>query len=139
MTDGFTSALIDFETSERFVSLRRALEVESVGINQLTLAPGQRGRIHRHGRQEEIYLVLAGSLTIVIEREPHELGAGSVARVAPQLRRQLVNGGDEPCIVVAVGAADGYVGRDGEAFASWDEMEGRPPQEVPLPDDLPSS
>ena len=139
MTDGFTSTRIDFDTSERFVSLRRALEVESVGINQLTLAPGQRGRIHRHGKQEEIYLVLAGTLTIVVEREPHELGTGTIARVAPQLRRQLLNAGDELCVVVAVGAAEGYVGRDGEAFASWDETEGRPPQEVPLPADLPLS
>jgi hypothetical protein len=29
------------------------------------------------------------------------------------------------------------VGRDGEAFESWDETEGRPPQEVPLPADEP--
>jgi quercetin dioxygenase-like cupin family protein len=137
MSDDFTSARIDFETSERFISLRRALEVESVGINQITLAPGQRGRIHRHGRQEEIYLVLAGTLTIAIEDEPHELVAGTVARVAPHVRRQLVNAGSEACVVVAVGASGGYVGRDGEAFTSWDEREGRPPQEVPLPDDLP--
>jgi len=139
MTDGFTSVRIDFGTPERFVSLRRALGVESVGINQLTLEPRQRGRIHRHRRQEELYLVLAGTLTIVIEGDPHELRAGELARVAPNVRRQLVNDGDERCVVVAVGAADGYVGRDGEAFASWDETEGRPPQEVPLPDDLPAA
>jgi uncharacterized cupin superfamily protein len=139
MTDGFTSVRIDFEAPERFVSLRRALGVESVGINQLTLEPRQRGRIHRHRRQEELYLVLAGTLTIVIEGDPHELRAGELARVAPSVRRQLVNDGEERCVVVAVGAADGYVGRDGEAFASWDETEGRPPQEVPLPDDLPAA
>ena len=138
MTDGLTTTHLDFETSERFLSLRRALDVESVGINQLTLAPRQRGRIHRHGRQEEIYLVLAGTLTLLIEGEPHELGAGTVARVTPHVRRQLVNAGDERCVVVAIGAADGYVGRDGEAFVSWEETEGQPPQEVPLPDDLPA-
>jgi quercetin dioxygenase-like cupin family protein len=136
MSDGFETTRIDFETSERFVSLRRALGVDSVGINQLTLAPRQRGRIHRHGRQEEIYLVLTGTLTILIESEPHELAAGEIARVAPHVRRQLVNAGDERCVVLAVGAAGGYVGRDGEAFASWDDTEGRPPQDVPLPEDL---
>ena len=137
MSDAFTTTRIDFETSERFVSLRRALDVDAIGINQLTLAPRQRGRIHRHERQEEIYLVLSGTLTIVVEGEPHALAAGTVARVAPHLRRQLVNDGDERCVVVAIGAADGYVGRDGEAFSTWDETEGRPPQEIPLPDDLP--
>jgi hypothetical protein len=39
-------------------------------------------------------------------------------------------------VIVAVGAADGYVGRDAEAFRSWDDAEALPPQEVELPPDL---
>jgi hypothetical protein len=30
------------------------------------------------------------------------------------------------------------VGRDGMAFEEWSDEEGRPPQEVPLPADLPA-
>ena len=47
-------------------------------------APGQRGRIHRHTEQEEVYLVLSGTLTLWIEGERHELGQGELARVAPE-------------------------------------------------------
>jgi uncharacterized cupin superfamily protein len=39
---------------ERFQSLRRELGVQSFGINLMRLEAGQRGRIHRHERQEEV-------------------------------------------------------------------------------------
>jgi mannose-6-phosphate isomerase-like protein (cupin superfamily) len=134
---GVSTSGIEWETEERFVSLRRALAVTSFGLNQITLQPRQRGRIHRHREQEEVYLVLRGTLTVVVEQEDHELEPGQAMRVAPNVRRQLVNRGDVPCVLVAIGAAGEHVGRDGEAFADWSETEGRPPQEVPLPEDLP--
>ena len=45
----------------------RQLGVTAFGINQIVLRPGERGRIHRHRRQEEVYLVLDGTLSLVIE------------------------------------------------------------------------
>ena len=137
MVSGVNLTGIDWQTGERFVSLRRALGVTSFGLNQITLQPGQRGRIHRHREQEEVYLVLRGTLTVVFEDEERELTEGQLLRVVPQTRRQLVNRGGEACVVVAIGGAGEHVGRDGEAFVSWSESEGRPPQDVPLPDDLP--
>jgi mannose-6-phosphate isomerase-like protein (cupin superfamily) len=128
---------IDWATGERFVSLRRALGVTSFGLNQITLQPGQRGRIHRHREQEEVYLVLRGSLTVAFESEELELAEGQAIRVPPATRRQLLNRGDRPCVLVAIGGAGEHVGRDGEAFADWSDTEGQPPQEVPLPADLP--
>jgi mannose-6-phosphate isomerase-like protein (cupin superfamily) len=131
-------AAVEWETGERFVSLRRALGVTSFGLNQITLQPGQRGRIHRHREQEEVYLVLRGSLTVAFENEEVELAEGQAIRVGPPTRRQLLNRGDRPCVVVAIGGAGEHVGRDGEAFAAWSDTQGRPPQDVPLPADLPS-
>jgi uncharacterized cupin superfamily protein len=128
---------VDWASGERFISLRRALGVTSFGLNQMTLQPGQRGRIHRHREQEEVYLVLRGSLTVAFEDEEHELAEGELIRVGPATRRQLLNRGDGPCVVLAIGGAGQHVGRDGEAFSAWSETEGRPPQDVPLPADLP--
>jgi mannose-6-phosphate isomerase-like protein (cupin superfamily) len=128
---------VEWDTGERFVSLRRALGVTSFGLNQITLQPRQRGRIHRHREQEEVYLVLRGSLTVAFENEEIELAEGQAIGVPAATRRQLQNRGDRPCVVVAIGGAGEHVGRDGEAFADWSDTEGRPPQEVPLPADLP--
>jgi uncharacterized cupin superfamily protein len=135
--EGVSRTRIDPAASDRFVSLRRALGVESFGINQLTLEPGQRGRIHRHRVQEEVYLVVRGTLTLVVEGNELELREGELVRVAPSVRRQLVNRASTPCILVALGGSGEHVGRDGEAFTAWEEVEGRPPQEIPLPADVP--
>jgi quercetin dioxygenase-like cupin family protein len=137
MDTGFAFAKLDPAAEERFVSLRRELGVTTMGINQIRLAPGQRGRIHRHRSQEEIYLVISGTLTLWIEGERHELQAGEVARVAPEVRRQIANPHPEPVVLIALGGANEHVGRDGEAFTSWEDTTGAPPQEVPLPEDEP--
>ncbi len=135
--EGVQTTAIDYDSGDRFVSLRSALGVTSFGMNQMTLKPGQRGRIHRHHRQDEVYFVLRGTLTLFIERGELELGAGELAKVPASVRRQLANRAATPCTLVAIGAAGAHEGRDAEAFADWTETEGRPPQEVELPDDLP--
>jgi uncharacterized cupin superfamily protein len=137
MDTGFAFAKLDPAAEERFISLRRALGVTTMGINQIRLAPGQRGRIHRHLQQEEVYLVVSGTLTLWIEGERHELGPGEIARVAPEVRRQIANPHDEAVLLLALGGANEHIGRDGEAFTSWDDATGAPPQEVPLPEDEP--
>lgn len=116
--------------------LRRQLGVSAFGINQLVLQPRQRGRIHRHERQEEVYLVLQGELTLLIEGEQTTLAQGELIRVAPELRRQLVNRGTEPLVLLALGGEGEHHGRDGEAFASWEDERGVAPQDLPLPADL---
>jgi uncharacterized cupin superfamily protein len=134
---GIGRARLDLTAAERFVSLRRQLGVTSFGMNQLVLEPRQRSRIHRHAHQEEVYLVLEGTLTLLVEREEHVLDRGELVRVAPDLRRQLVNRGPDRVVLLALGGAGEHVGRDGEAFTSWEEERGAPPQEVAMPDDLP--
>lgn len=136
MQDGVTRTQLELDGDERFVALRRQLGVSSFGLNQLVLRPGQRGRIHRHERQEEVYLVLEGQLSLLVEGEPIELGEGELIRVAPQVRRQLVNRGPGRVVLLALGGDGEHVGRDGEAFASWEDERGVAPQELPLPEDL---
>ena len=129
---------IDTRNSERFQSLRRELGVSSLGMNVITLAPRQRGRIHAHERQEEVFVVLEGELTIGIEGEEHVVAKHGAVRVAPAVRRQLVNRGSSTLLLLALGAEGDHVGRDGRAWETWDEEgEGRSPQDVPLPADLP--
>jgi uncharacterized cupin superfamily protein len=129
---------IDRASGERFQRLRAPLGVTSFGINLLTLEPGQRGRIHAHERQEEVYVVLEGTLTLAVEGgEEHELGPDTVTRVGKDVRRQLVNAGSTRVLLLALGGYGTHESRDGRAWEAWDEGgPGRPPQEVPLPEDL---
>jgi uncharacterized cupin superfamily protein len=131
-------ATLDRDSGERFQTLRRELGVSSFGLNLIVLGPGQRGRIHSHERQEEVYLVLEGELTLGIDGVEHVLGVDRIVRVGPRVRRQLVNAGARRLVVLALGGSGEHAGRDGHAWASWDEAgPGRPPLEIPLPEDLP--
>jgi mannose-6-phosphate isomerase-like protein (cupin superfamily) len=134
--EGTSVTELDFDGEERFQSLRRQLDVSAFGLNLIRLRPRQRGRIHRHERQEEVYVVLSGTLTLEVEGESRELPTRSAVRVAPGVRRRLVNAGDEPLVLLAIGGAELHAGRDGLAFRSWEDDRGAPPQEVPLPPDL---
>lgn len=131
---------IDRDSGDRFQPLRRDLGVSSFGMNVIVLQPGERGRIHAHEHQEEVYLVLEGELTLVVEGEDSALGPDRLVRVGPPVRRQLVNAGPQRVVLLALGGSGEHMGRDGLAWESWDEESpGRPPQEVPLPQDLPSA
>jgi mannose-6-phosphate isomerase-like protein (cupin superfamily) len=136
MEEGTTRTALARDATDRFVALRRHLGVTTFGLNQIVLGLGQRGRIHRHLRQEEVYLVIEGTLTLLIEGQETELVAGELIRVAPELRRQLVNRGPGRLVLLAMGGATEHQGRDAEAFAAWTDEVGVTPQELPLPPDL---
>jgi uncharacterized cupin superfamily protein len=134
---GVTRTHVDPTSSERLQPIRRALGITTFGFNLMALEPGQRGRIHRHTRQEEAYLVLEGTLTVTVEREDHELAPFDAMRIAPGLRRQLVNRGSVRVLFIALGGSAEHVGRDAEAFESWDDTNARLPAELPVPADIP--
>lgn len=138
---GVTVTTIDPAPGERFQRLRAELGVSAFGINVIALEPRQRMRVHVHEHQEEVYAVLEGELTLVTGEGEHTLTPGGLARVAPATRRQLVNRGAGRVHVLVVGASveHGHESRDALAWGDWDEDgPGHPPQDVPLPGDLPA-
>jgi len=139
MEDGTARARLQPDAENRFVRLRAELGVTSFGLNQIVLHAGQRGRIHAHERQEEVYLVLEGTLSLFVEGEEATLERGEVIRVAPGVKRQLVNRGPGPLHLLAIGGAGEHQGRDGMAFTDWDATDSVSPQEMAMPEDLPAS
>jgi len=137
MEQGADFAQLDLDTGERFQRLRADLGVTTFGLNLIVLQPGQAGRIHRHERQEEVYLVLEGELSLLLEGEEHRVPTGGIVRVAPDVRRQLVNRRPERLALLALGGTTPHEGRDGVAYASWDATDGGRPQDIPLPADVP--
>jgi uncharacterized cupin superfamily protein len=70
------------------------------------LPPGTRGRRHREGAQEEVFVVLEGTLTMLLGDpfERHELAPGDVAAVSPGTVIQLRNESGAETVVFAYGA-----------------------------------
>ena len=107
---------------------RAELGVTAWGMQVLTLPPNWDGYPnHDHGAkavdpgQEEVYVPLAGSATLVADGVEFDLHPGTMARVGPDQLRQILPGPDG-IRVLALGGAPG-------AFDSpaWTEIGADPP------------
>ncbi len=68
--------------------------------------PGRRGRRHAERVQEEVFVVLEGTLTVDLEEPPvrHVVERGGVVVVAPGTPLQLRNAHDEELVLFIYGA-----------------------------------
>lgn len=80
--------------------------LEAMRANIWRMPTGSRGSRHRELVQEELFVVLEGTATLVLGEpgEPVELPPGSVTVVPPHTPLQLVNDGPDDAIVLIVGA-----------------------------------
>ena len=94
------------EKSGDWLLARRSLGLSAFGLNVVDIQPG--GQIPEHdetGRdQEEVFVVLSGDPTIVIDGEEHDLPEGTFARLDPALTRTVVNRGSQPARVLIASA-----------------------------------
>lgn len=76
--------------------------------------PGARGRRHADKAQEEVFVVLDGTLTVDLGEPPerHELERGGVLVVQPGTILQLRNTGDEELVLFIYGAPPQQAGAD---------------------------
>jgi uncharacterized cupin superfamily protein len=74
---------------------REALGCEQTGLSYQRLAPGARSTFaHRHGADEEIYVVLSGSGSVRLEDDTVAVGRWDAVRVAPGTARAFAAGSD---------------------------------------------
>jgi mannose-6-phosphate isomerase-like protein (cupin superfamily) len=103
---------------------RELLDSEQLGISHFRYAPGRRATSgHRHGVQEEAYVVVGGSGRIKLDDDVVELRQWDVVRVAPHVVRGFETGPDG-LEIIAVGGAKPE-GGDGELVANrWPQADG---------------
>ena len=86
-----------------------------VSINNLPAGAGV-PFVHSHKKNEEIYIILSGKGTAVLDGETVELEAGDVVKVAPATKRQFSAAADSPisyaCIQVRENSLEEYTGTD---------------------------
>lgn len=101
-------------------SIREFLEIAGFGVNA-SEAPAGKELIVPHsevefGGQEELYIVLRGSVRFVCDGEEVELGPGELLYAGPEVTREA-RALETPTVVVAIG------GTPGKAYEvpRWDE------------------
>lgn len=92
-----------------------ALTGAEISINRLPAGAGV-PFVHAHRHNEEIYGVLEGKGTVVLDGETVELTAGDWLRVAPAAKRQFSAAADSGitfvCIQVKENSLDGFTADD---------------------------
>ena len=86
--------------------VRRSLGCRAFGVNLVEIPPGESIPEHDEtGRdQEELFFVVSGSPSLVIDGDEHPAPEGTFARLDPSHRRTVRNTGDEPAAVLIVSA-----------------------------------
>jgi uncharacterized cupin superfamily protein len=86
-----------------------------ISINNLPAGVGV-PFVHSHKKNEEIYIILSGKGTAVLDGETVEFSAGDVIKVAPKAKRQFSAASDSPvsyaCIQVREHSLEEYTGAD---------------------------
>ena len=97
---------------------RVPLECQSSGVSYQWMRPNYRQPYgHRHKRQEEIFVVVAGNGRIKLDDDVVDLGPWSAVRVAPGTMRS-VEAGPDGMEFIAIGAPNTGPG-DGETVPGW--------------------
>jgi quercetin dioxygenase-like cupin family protein len=102
----FTPTQTRVEEGRTILDLTSALGLEQSRARLWRYPPGATGTPHIEHAQEEVFVVLAGTLTLTVGEpaEPQRLTAGSVAAVKPGTPMQLRNDGDEELVMFVYGA-----------------------------------
>lgn len=111
---GYSQATIETLGEGTFRKVRQALGITAFGANVLVIEPGEVGRPHYHDEQDELYFVHRGRAVFDFPDESIELGPGGLVHVEAETPRRVTNPGPDQLVMLAVGAKDGYVGRDGQ-------------------------
>jgi mannose-6-phosphate isomerase-like protein (cupin superfamily) len=97
---------------------RVPLELENSGISHFKFSPGFRMPFgHRHGEQEEVYVIVRGSALMKLEDELVEVREWDAVRVPAQTTRGI-EAGPDGAEVLAFGAPN-TEGRDTELEADF--------------------
>ena len=95
---------------------RTRLDSRDLGVSHFRYAPNlRRSTGHRHGIQEEAYIVIAGAGQVLLDGTVHELRQWDVVRVAPEVVRAFAAGADG-LELIAIGGPKPE-GGDGEMLA----------------------
>jgi mannose-6-phosphate isomerase-like protein (cupin superfamily) len=101
-----------------FRGARDALGCEKTGLSLQSLEPGARQPFgHAHGDEEEIYVVVSGSGTVMCDDDPVAVREMDALRIGPGVTR-AVEAGDDGITFLAFGGP-GHGNADAEMRPGW--------------------
>jgi uncharacterized cupin superfamily protein len=102
-------ARCNFEADGRLATERPDLHVQQhqqLGIRLHVLAPGKPSTMYHRESGQEGFLVLSGECLLIVEGRERSLRAWDFFHSPPQTTHAFVGVGDDPCVILMVGARD---------------------------------
>ncbi len=85
--------------------LSRLMGCQGVGFSFVRYRPGEgAGYVHRHRVQEEVFIALKGTGSIILDGRRHSMPEGTILRVSPQAYRAIGNDSKRDVVFLVVGA-----------------------------------
>ncbi|ELZ23974.1 cupin domain-containing protein [Natrinema limicola] len=109
---------VNYEDVEQVSSamhfLSDPLETEQVGVTIARCDPDWKSKPHDHtaNGHEEVYVLIEGEATVVVDDEPVDMEAGDALWIPPESTRQIRNGDDESAFVLV--SAPSIVDEEGD-------------------------
>ena len=98
--DDVPDVLGDYPGEMRMLADGLETKQSAITVRRMPPQTGGKGSYgHRHRTQEELYLVLSGTLEFKLEDEIVEVGPMTAVRVAPEVVRSVWNEGPEDCLL----------------------------------------
>ena len=89
-----------------------ATDFPQLGVNLTRLGPGEPMSMYHWEVDQEDFLVLAGECLLLVEGEERPLRQWDFLHCPPHVPHIFVGQGDEPCVLLMVGARDRSTGPD---------------------------
>lgn len=87
-------------------------EFRQVGVNLYVLAKGEAMGMYHWEADQEDFLVLSGEGLLLVEGQERTLHKWDLVHCPPQTKHIILGAGDEPCVVLAVGAREHQAGTE---------------------------
>ncbi|MEI8105617.1 MAG: cupin domain-containing protein [Actinomycetes bacterium] len=97
---------VEGQASRHTADITAAAHLQQSRARMWRIPAHTRGRRHKEGVQEEVFVVLGGTLTMLLGEPPErfDVEAGSVVSVDPGTGLQMRNESDDDVVVFAYGA-----------------------------------
>ena len=101
----YTKLFVPLKKVKEKEFLARRMGCKGVGFSFVRYRPGQGAEyVHAHRVQEEIFITLKGTGTIILDGHRHSMPEGTIMRVSPKIFRAIGNDSRRDVVFFVTGA-----------------------------------
>ncbi|HEX9446230.1 MAG TPA: cupin domain-containing protein [Candidatus Binatia bacterium] len=102
---GYTKLYFPLDRVKEKEFLSRPMGCTGVGFSFVRYKPGEGAAyVHRHRVQEEVFLAVEGTGSIILDGRRHKMPQGTIVRVGPRVYRAIGNDSRRDAVFMILGA-----------------------------------